>query len=180
MVPSPVFAITGQLAAGKTTLARAVLERFERGFHIDVDAIREMVSPGLASPIEWTDETARQFELAVAGSVALAAVYAEAGYAVAIEGAIDPFAVDRHVDAAGLRERLVGVVLHPPVDVARQRNRERETKAFDTSILDPVIVRLDEDLAREPDPPGWLRIDNGAEDVEATVERLLEATRGLG
>jgi predicted kinase len=131
MAPTPLFAITGQLAAGKTTLPRAVLARFPFGFHIDVDGIREMVSPGLASPIEWTEETSRQFDLAVAASVALAAVYVEAGFAVAIEGAIDPFAVERHVAAAGMRDRLVGVVLHPPVDVARQRNRDRQTKTFE-------------------------------------------------
>ena len=47
--PAPVFVITGQLAAGKSTLARAVLARFDVGDHIEVDGFREGVVSGLAS-----------------------------------------------------------------------------------------------------------------------------------
>src|SRR3712207_5236970 len=78
-VATPIFVITGQVAAGKSSLARAVLARFDRGYHVDVDALREMVVSGLAGPLEWTDETSRQFELAIEGSVALARVYFAAG-----------------------------------------------------------------------------------------------------
>ena len=41
-VTPPVFVITGQLSAGKSTIARGLLDRFEFGYHIDVDGIREM------------------------------------------------------------------------------------------------------------------------------------------
>ena len=169
----PIFVITGQLAAGKSTLARAVLAHFPFGYHVDVDGIREMVVSGLASPLAWTAETTRQFDLALAGSVALAGVYQAAGFAVAIEGAVDPPTIDAMLRAAGLHDRLVGVILHPPVDVAIRRNRERQTKAFDTSVLDDVIVRLDADLARDAVPAGWLKLDNGDEPVTATVDRIL-------
>jgi predicted kinase len=179
---SPVFVVTGQLAAGKSTLARSVLDRFPFGLHVDTDAIREMVTSGLAGPLEWTDETTRQFDLAIAGSVALSATYHAAGFAVAIEGAIDPAIVQRRLAEAGLADVLVGVVLHPSADVARRRNRERTNKPFDPSILDEVIVQLDADLARDELPAGWTRIDNGREDVDATVDRLLAIVRerGLG
>ena len=169
----PIFVVTGQLAAGKSTLSRAVLARFPFGYHIDTDAIREMVVSGLASPLQWTDETTRQFDLALEGSVALAAVYHRAGFAVAIEGGIDPAAIDRLVRAVGLGDHLVGVILRPPLDVALRRNRERRTKSFDTSALEGVMAAIDDDLARAAVPPGWVTIDNGHEPVEATVERLL-------
>src|SRR5688572_19220431 len=92
--PAPVFVITGQLAAGKSTLAAAVLARFDLGYHVDVDGVREGVVSGLASPLEWSAETDRQFALALDASAALAAVYQRAGFAVAIEGGIDPVEVD--------------------------------------------------------------------------------------
>ena len=114
----PVFVITGQLSAGKSTVAKALLGRFEFGYHVDVDAIREMVTSGLASPLEWSEETTRQFELATRASAGLARVYADAGFAVAIEGAIDPDLAEQALAEVGLRDRMLGVVLRPRLDVA--------------------------------------------------------------
>ena len=139
-----------------------------------------MVTSGRASPLEWTDETTRQFDLAIAGSVALAGVYQRAGFAVAIEGSVDPAAVDQQAAEAGLQGELVGIVLHPALEVALARNRERRTKSFDTSILEEVMHRINRDLAAEPLPAGWLRLDNGGELVEATVERVLAAASARG
>ena len=170
----PIFVITGQLSAGKTTVARALLDRYSLGFHIDVDAVREMVSSGLAGPLEWTDETSRQFALAVRAAAALARVYADAGFAVAIEGGIEPAQVEEALAEVGVRDELVGVVLHPNLGVALERNRRRQTKAFDTSILEGVMADIDRDLRAEGERPGWHRIDNGHESVDATVERILQ------
>ncbi len=168
-----MFVITGQLSAGKSTLAKALLARFPLGYHIDVDAIREMVTSGLASPLEWTDETDRQFDLALTASAALAKVYQPAGFAIAIEGGIDMEAITNRLDAVGLADHLVGVVLHPSLEVALARNRVRQTKSFDTSILEGVMREIDADLTVQALPRGWYRIDNGDESVDETVERIL-------
>ena len=72
----------------------------------------------------------------------------------------------------------MGVVLHPPLEVALDRNRQRLTKAFETSILEGAMRQIDADLASEPLPHGWLRLDNGAESIEITVERVLSASAG--
>ena len=169
----PIFAITGQLAAGKSTLARALLDRFPFGYHVDVDAVREMVTSGLASPLDWTDETTRQFELALEASTALARVYHRAGFAVAIEGGLDPVILDRRLEDAGLRDAVVGVVLHPPLAVALERNRARTTKAFDTSILEEVMGQIDVDLRSEGLPDRWVRHDNAQESLAETVDWVL-------
>jgi hypothetical protein len=182
-VDAPVFVITGQLAAGKSTLARALLDCYPFGYHIDVDAIREMVTSGLASPLTWTDETTRQFNLALEASSVLAGVYHRAGFAVAIEGGLDPMAFDRHLSEAGLRDAVVGVVLHPPLTVALERNRTRTTKSFDPSILEDVIHSIDADLRTQAAPDGWATHDNGSETVDETVDWVLAgimATRAAG
>lgn len=180
MDPAPVFAITGQLAAGKSTLARALLDRYPFGYHVDVDAIREMVTSGLASPLDWTDETTRQFELALEASAALARVYHRAGFAVAIEGGLDPLILDQRLDEAGVRDAVVGIVLHPPLAVALERNRARTTKPFDTSLLEDVMRQIDGDLATEPLPARWLRHDNTDETIAQTVDWVLSrATAGI-
>lgn len=173
----PVVVITGQLSAGKSTVARALLDRFPFGCHVDVDGIREMVTSGLASPLDWTDETSRQFELAIRAAAAMARVYADSGFAVAIEGGIDPELIESALTEHGLRDRMVGVVLHPQLEVALERNRSRRTKAFDTSILEGAMREIDADVARDASRPGWHRIDNSDESVAATVERVLSIIR---
>ncbi len=173
----PIFVITGQLSAGKSTIASALLARFDRGLHVDVDAIREMVVSGRASPLDWNDETERQFGLAVEGSVALAGIYSRAGYAVVIEGGLDPAAARRALLDQGLADRLVGVVLHPRLDVALARNRARTHKGFDTSVLEDAMRHIDDDLRREPPPEGWSTLDNSDEPMEQTVERILSIAR---
>jgi adenylylsulfate kinase-like enzyme len=181
--PPAVFVITGQLAAGKSTLARALLDRFPSGYHVDLDGIREMVSSGFASPLAWSDETVRdeitrQFGLAVQGAAALARVYHAAGFVVAIEGGMEPRAIQRALADEELEAHLVGVILHPTLDVALRRNRDRTTKGFDTSVLDDVIREIDADLSREPILGRWTRIDNGEESVGQTVERVLALVEG--
>lgn len=173
MGPHPVFVITGQLSAGKSTVAKALLDRFPFGYHIDVDGIREMVTSGLASPLQWSAETGRQFELATRASAALAHLYSEAGFAVAIEGAIDPELAERALADVRLRDGMVGVVLRPRLEVALERNRTRQTKAFDTSILEPVMRTIDADLARDAAREGWHEIDNSDEPLEATADRII-------
>jgi adenylylsulfate kinase-like enzyme len=177
MTSAPVYVITGQVSAGKSTLAKALLARHPFGVHVDVDELREMVVSGLAGPLEWTAETSRQFDLALRSAAAIAAVYHAAGFAVAIEGSVDPVAASEHVADAGLAQSTVGVVLLPQVEVALARNAERTTKGFDTAVLDEVIRRLDGEIRTDPLPQGWLRLDNGTEDVEATVERVLTHPR---
>ncbi len=168
-----MLVVTGQLAAGKSSAARAVLDRFPLGYLVDVDGVREQVTSGLAGPLEWTEETTRQFGLALDGSAALAAVYHRAGFAVAIEGAVDPADVDAALEAVGLLEHRVGVVLHPRLEVALERNRSRTTKSFDTAVLEEVMVSIDADLATAAVPPGWTVLDTSDEDLAATVERVV-------
>lgn len=171
----PVLVITGQLAAGKSSLAKALLATFPFGCHVDVDGIREMVTSGFSSPLDPSDETERQFGLALAGAAALAAVYHAAGFAVAIEGGLDPADIDRELAAVGLLEARVGIVLVPPLEVALERNRSRQTKSFDTSILEDAIREIDADLRRLPVPEGWWIIDNGSVSLEATVDHVVRA-----
>jgi len=70
---------------------------------------------------------------------------------------------------------MVGIVLHPRLEVALDRNRARSTKSFDTSILETVMKEIERDLDRGAGGDGWHVIDNSDEPVETTVGRILAA-----
>jgi tRNA uridine 5-carbamoylmethylation protein Kti12 len=61
----PIFLIMGTPASGKSTVAKALMQRFERGLHIPVDDLRHLVVAGLSDmAFEIPPETLRQLRLA--------------------------------------------------------------------------------------------------------------------
>ncbi len=122
-VPSAIFLITGAPGAGKTATAAALMRRFPFGLHIPVDDLREWVVSGIAHPVpEFTEETGRQFRLARAAAAQMAALYADAGFAVAIDDVVhEPDAEACYL--APLAPRTVHkILLQPPLQVALARN----------------------------------------------------------
>ena len=129
----PLFLITGAPGAGKTATAAALMRRFPFGLHIPVDDLREWVVSGISQPVpEFTEETGRQFRLARGAAAQVAATYADAGFAVAIDDVIhEP---DAEVLVAPLAPRTVHkILLQPSLEVALARNADRTNKGFDTA-----------------------------------------------
>jgi hypothetical protein len=88
--------------------------------------------------------------------------------------------VDAALRRAGLEDGVIRVELHPALDVALARNRERGSKPFDPAILEPAIRAIDADIRAAGVLRGWTRLDNGGEPVEATVGRILALSDAIG
>ena len=172
-----MFILTGVPGAGKSTVARALMLRFDHGVHIPVDDVRSSVVSGLASPVPtWTTETGRQFALAYRAAGKMARVYAEAGFAVALDHVFTPVDIAANLlpELEGLR--VVKVYLAPGVAIALDRSARRDNKDFDSTFLIDTIRGLEGWLAEQIDAdPGWLRVDNSALSVDETVDAILEA-----
>ena len=80
-VRQQLFILTGPPASGKTTVAKALLQKFPFGIHIPVDEIREqwvVSGRAFAGDSFWTEETQRQVQLSCHAAARMACTYLEA------------------------------------------------------------------------------------------------------
>jgi predicted kinase len=170
---SPIWLVSGVPGAGKTSVALELCRRYPKAVHLPVDDLRELVRSGQASPLDWSDETTLQFELARRNAARMAADYADAGFAAVIEDVVREADMDQFTLHLGDR-RLRKVLLLPSLAEVKERNRARTNKAFDTSVLEPIAERLYPTLITGCRPAdGWFVVDSTKLTLEATVDRIL-------
>jgi predicted nucleotidyltransferase len=84
-----IYLITGPMAAGKTTVARSLASRFERGVHVEGDVFRRSIVSGRE---EVTPDLAQgameQLRLRYRLAAGVADGYVEAGFSVALEDVV--------------------------------------------------------------------------------------------
>ncbi|GGR04878.1 AAA family ATPase [Deinococcus ruber] len=171
-----VLLLSGVPGTGKSSLAQAWLRTFPRGLHLPVDTLRELVVSGIAHPSLSADpEAARQFALARRVAFSAAALYAHAGFAVAIDDVIWPH------DPDALSAELLGglsvsrLFLTAQLETVLERNRTRTGKPFEPEMLEPIIRVLHASMnPADFAAAGWQIISSEGKALAHTLETVLK------
>jgi predicted kinase len=166
-----LIVVTGIMAAGKSTVARLLAQRFARGVHIEADVLQHMIVSGgewPGEPGEPGAEVARQLRLRLKNLCLLGISFFEAGFTVVLD---DIILGDRWLH---LQEDLQGVpfsliVLAPRVDVVAQQRDTSRSKAPQGQAW---AAYLDHALRTTMAGVG-LWIDTSEQTPEETVDQIL-------
>jgi predicted kinase len=164
-----IFLISGTQGAGKSTVGRALAERFERGVYIEADLVQRMIVSGgvWPEPPEPTGEALQQLQQRAHRSAMLADSFFEAGFTVVVDDIAigDQFDIYRN----GIRGRpFLLVNLVPSLEVQERRNKERPNK----NVFHPWGPILDRAMRETMRDVGmWL--DNSSLCVTETVDEIL-------
>jgi len=91
-----VIVVTGPAGAGKSAVAEALCERFDRMLHVDVDVLRHFVRAGYRHPWAEDAQSAEQRELAVRNALAITHEAVATRYAVVIDDIVYGPVVDMY------------------------------------------------------------------------------------
>ena len=166
-----LFVITGIMAAGKSTVAQHLAERFHRSVHLRGDVFRRMIVRGQATMgFILSPEAEAQLDLRYRIAASVAHQYLDANYTVIYQDIII---------GAGLSDVLRGldredvslfvVVLCPQPDVVAEREQQRAKTGYGfLSVTDFDRVLRDET------PRLGLWLDSTTLSVDQTVDHILE------
>jgi predicted kinase len=168
-MPAPqLFVITGIMAAGKSTVAQALAERFPRSVHVRGDSFRRAVVRGYHEMTPDPSEAAvRDLRLRYEIAAMVADCYVDAGFVTVVQDVVIGEELPRFL--AMLRTRPLGlVVLAPSAEAVVEREAGRQK----TGYRDFTPAELDRDL-RTTTPRIGLWLDPSALTVAETVDAIL-------
>jgi chloramphenicol 3-O-phosphotransferase len=167
-----VLIITGPHGSGKSSVAEALAERYDRVAHIPVDTLRHFVTPtGYVAPGKPGFE--RQHGLAVRNACALARNFLQERIAVIIDDIVIRRA-DLDAYVSGLEPAAVPVHcvrLMPSLEVCQQRNRQRSADRQASSRVQMIWREFE-----AAGPLAGSTVDNAELSAYAAADRLQALT----
>ena len=161
-----VCLVTGPMGAGKSSTAKALAEKFEKGAYIKVDHVRKMIIGGYIDPGKEGFEV--QENLGVKNTCALANNFLEAGFSVFIDDVIGKEKLQRYVKFFP-NTKLKTFLLLPSTEVMLERFHGRGGA---TEALEKRTRHLHDQFTLRKNEVDWKVIDSSNLTLEETVDQI--------
>ncbi len=169
---SQIVIISGPPGAGKSTVAEALCQRYDRTVHLETDDIYGWIRMGYISP--WKSGSTQQNLMVSRAAARAASAFAAGHYGVFIDGVIGRDHLNVYIDE--LRDAAVPihyVVLLPPIEEARRRALDRPKRVPETE--DAEQFRRAYEVFTPAEPLPGCTIDNGGLTADQTADRVMDA-----
>ena len=168
---SQIVIISGPPGAGKSSVAEALCQRYDRTVHLETDDLYAWIKMGFISP--WKTGSAPQNLMVSRAAARAATAYAQEQYGVFIDGVIGAL----HLEAYLEELRGCGVPVHyavllPSVEAAMRRAHERDKRVAEAA--NEEMYRRVYSMFATDGLPG-LTIDSGDLTIEQTADRVMDA-----
>lgn len=161
-----MIVIAGPPAAGKTTVAEMLADKYPKSAQFSVDTIRHFIKGGNIPPWETGDAAEKQIKLgdAIVGDIVKR--YVDSGYVVILDGVYSDEDLEEYRSQFS---EVHGFLLLPPLDVLRDRDGNRDEYIRMPHRLEPLHKAYS-----EQDNKLFETIDNSGQSVEETVDYIYQ------
>lgn len=168
---SPIYLITGPPAAGKSTVARLLARRLDRGVYLEGDFFRQSIVTGRKEMTpDASAEAVEQLRLRYRLAATVADLYCQAGFTVALEDVVAGPLLSEYVRLIRSRPLHV-VVLLPSAEVVAAREAARPHKGYTHWAIEELHGGFVNDTPRI-----GLWLDTSEQTAEQTVAEILART----
>jgi len=168
-----IILLSGPPGAGKTSVAEALCERFDRMLFVEVDDLRHMVRAGYRHPWVADHQATEQLELGTRNAAALALQSVAMRYSVVVADVITARAAEWYRAALAVTpSRVELVTLLPTLDQTLSRHGARQHSLPERSR------QLHDQLTRQAtagELPGVVLDSSADPDPYATADRVQDA-----
>jgi len=120
--------VSGPPGSGKSTVARLLVERFERSVLVEGDAFFAFLAAGAIEP--WLPESHHQNQVVTEVAARATGAFVHGGYDTVYDGVVGPWFLQAFIAGTGLDQLGYAVIL-PSLDVCLERVRTRVAHGFD-------------------------------------------------
>lgn len=162
-----VCLITGPAGVGKSSITKALAQKFERSAVIEVDKLRRLVVGGYIRPWPHNEETELQLFLGAKNTCDMANNFLEKGFNVFIDDVIGRKRFNQYSESFKGKNFKVFLLL-PSLEQLLRRFDERGKD----DDLRQRTIDLHEKFSKTKNEINWTVIDSSDQTLEETVEEI--------